>query len=81
MDTIDNENLLLASRNVKRAKVVGANGVNIYDVLYHEKLVFSRSAAETLSSLLDPKTTAKAEGAADEEAEPQAGAENEEEAA
>jgi large subunit ribosomal protein L4 len=79
VDTVDNENLLLASRNVKRAKVVGASGVNIYDVLYHEKLVLSRSAAETLSNLLDPKS--KSDGQGEEEAEPQADAQAEEEAA
>src|SRR5919206_2484340 len=55
VDTIDNDNLLLAARNVKGAKVVGAYGVNIYDVLYHEKLVLSRSAAEQLQAALDPK--------------------------
>lgn len=79
VDTVDNENLLLASRNVKRAKVVGASGVNIYDVLYHEKLVLSRSAAESLSNLLDPK--AKSDGKGEEEAEPQENAQAEEEAA
>lgn len=79
VDTVDNENLLLASRNVKRAKVVGASGVNIYDVLYHEKLVFSRSAAESLSNLLDPKS--KSDGRGEEEAEPQDSAQAEEEAA
>ena len=55
VDTIDNDNLLLASRNVKTAKVVGAAGVNIYDVLYHEKLVLTRSAAEALQAQLGPK--------------------------
>src|ERR1044072_3801070 len=33
VDTIENDNLLLASRNVKTAKAVGAAGGNIYDVL------------------------------------------------
>ncbi len=79
VDTLDNENLLLASRNVKRAKVVGASGVNIYDVLYHEKLVLSRSAAESLSNLLDPKS--KSDGKGEEEVEPQENAQAEEEAA
>lgn len=79
VDTVDNENLLLASRNVKRAKVVGASGVNIYDVLYHEKLVLSRSAAESLSNLLDPKS--KSDGKGEEEVEPQENAQAEEEAA
>jgi large subunit ribosomal protein L4 len=55
VDTIDNDNLLLASRNVKGAKVVGAAGVNIYDVLYHEKLILTRAAAEALQAQLDPK--------------------------
>jgi large subunit ribosomal protein L4 len=79
VDTLDNESLLLASRNVKRAKVVGASGVNIYDVLYHEKLILSRSAAESLSNLLDPKS--KSDGKGEEDAEPQENAQAEEEAA
>ena len=75
VDTIDNVNLLLASRNVKTAKVVGAGGLNIYDILYHEKLVMSRSAAEQVEALLDPKKSSAAvaesgdaEGAQEEEA-------------
>ena len=69
VDTIDNDNLLLAARNVKGAKVVGAYGVNIYDVLYHQKLVLTRSAAETLQAQLDPKKAANtnaAEGSGEE---------------
>jgi len=67
VDAIDNENLLLASRNVRRAKVVGANGVNIYDVLYHEKLVMTRSAAEALQAQLGPdRKAAEASGEAEE---------------
>lgn len=79
VDTTDNEKLLRASRNVKRAKVVGASGVNIYDVLYHEKLVLSRSAAESLAQWLDPK--AKGNGKAEEESAPEDKARAEEEAA
>lgn len=60
VDNIDNDNLILASRNVKSAKVVGAYGVNIYDVLYHEKVVLTRSAAETLQAQLDPAQKASA---------------------
>ena len=47
--------LLRASRNVKRAKVVNSYGLNIYDLLYHEKLVLSRAAALELAELLDPQ--------------------------
>ena len=56
VDSLDNENLLRASRNVKRAKVVNSYSLNIYDLLYHEKLVLSRAAAQELSELLDPQS-------------------------
>jgi large subunit ribosomal protein L4 len=56
VDSLDNENLLRAARNVKRAKVVNSYGLNIYDLLYHEKLVLSRSAVEELVELLDPQS-------------------------
>jgi large subunit ribosomal protein L4 len=54
VDSPENDNLLLASRNVKHAKVVTSFGLNIYDLLYHEKLVVSRAAVEELNELLDP---------------------------
>ncbi len=66
VDSPENDNLLLASRNVKRAKVVNSFGLNIYDLLYHEKLVLSRAAVEELVDLLDPK---KKNGAAEEKEE------------
>ena len=66
VDTLDNETLLLASRNVRQAKVVGSGGLNIYDVLYHERLVVSRSAASQIEQLLAPR---KGAAAATEEAE------------
>src|ERR687894_2639202 len=57
VDALENDNLRLASRNLKkRAKVVNSHGLNIYDLLYHEKLVLSRAAAEELSTLLDPQS-------------------------
>jgi large subunit ribosomal protein L4 len=55
VDTIDNNNLLLSSRNVKGAKVIGSNGLNVYDVLYHEKLLVSRSAVDQITRALDPQ--------------------------
>jgi large subunit ribosomal protein L4 len=76
VDTIDNDKLLLASRNVRGAKVIGAAGLNIYDVLYHEKIVMSRSAAEAVEQQLGPK---KASASTTEVAEN--GAQAEEEAA
>ena len=55
VDSLDNANLILASRNVRNTKVVNSFGVNIYDLIYHEKLVISKSAVEELGQLLDPK--------------------------
>ncbi|MEO8434070.1 MAG: 50S ribosomal protein L4 [Pyrinomonadaceae bacterium] len=56
VDSLENTNLVLASRNVKRAKIVNSYGLNIYDLLYHEKLVLTRAAAEELAELLKPET-------------------------
>jgi large subunit ribosomal protein L4 len=66
VDSHDNDNLLLASRNVKRAKITTSRSLNIYDLLYHEKLVLSRTAAEELGDMLDPK---RRTGAHDDDAE------------
>lgn len=55
VDSLENTNLLLAARNVKRAKVVNSYGVNIYDLLYHEKLALTRSAVTELAAMLDPQ--------------------------
>lgn len=52
VDSLENDNLLLSSRNVRRAKVVNSFGLNIYDLLYHDHLVLSRSAAQELEQLL-----------------------------
>src|SRR3712207_6202796 len=66
VDSPENDNLLLASRNVKRAKVVTSFGLNIYDLLYHEKLVVSRAAIEELNELLDPNRKGASAAAAEE---------------
>jgi large subunit ribosomal protein L4 len=54
VDSLENTNLILASRNVKRTKIVNSYGLNIYDLLYHDKLVLTRAAAEELGELLKP---------------------------
>ncbi|MCA1849578.1 MAG: 50S ribosomal protein L4 [Acidobacteria bacterium] len=64
VDSLTNNNLLLAARNVKRTKIVASRGLNIYDLLYHEKLVLSRAAAEELARLLDPQAKDEGRGAA-----------------
>jgi large subunit ribosomal protein L4 len=70
VDSQDNTNLVLASRNVKRTKIVNSYGLNIYDLLYHDKLVLTRAAAEELGELLNPEM--KKASAAEPEAEPEA---------
>jgi large subunit ribosomal protein L4 len=55
VDSLDNENLIRSSRNIQKMKVTNSYGVNIYDLLYHEKLIVSRTAAEELAHLLDPE--------------------------
>jgi large subunit ribosomal protein L4 len=55
IDSLDNANLILSSRNVQKTKVTNSFGLNIYDIIYHEKLVISKSAVEELNDLLDPK--------------------------
>jgi len=56
VDSLENENLIRASRNVQRTKVVNSFGLNIYDLLYHDKLILSRAAASELEQLLGSKT-------------------------
>lgn len=70
VDSLKNDNLLLAARNVKRTKIVSSRGLNIYDLLYHEKLIVSLAAMQELNRALDPHAAASggAEGDNVEEA-------------
>jgi large subunit ribosomal protein L4 len=52
VDSLDNENLILSTRNFQRAKVVNSFALNIYDLLYHEKVVLSKAAVGELEQLL-----------------------------
>ena len=61
VDSLENENLILAARNVKRAKVVNSYGLNIYGLLYHEKLVLTRGAVDELVARLDPQSRSDSE--------------------
>jgi large subunit ribosomal protein L4 len=55
VDSLKNTNLMLASRNVQTAKVVNSYGVNIYDLVNHQKLVLTRKTAEELTGILRPR--------------------------
>ena len=79
VDSLENVNLWLAARNVKRTKVVNSYSLNIYDLLYHEKLVLSRTAVDELAGLLDPvKRNAGGATENDEAATENAGGQEEE---
>src|SRR5439155_15224734 len=54
VDSLDNANLVLSSRNVQKAKVPNSFGLNIYDLVFHDKLLLSKTAIEELNKLLDP---------------------------
>jgi large subunit ribosomal protein L4 len=58
VDSLDNENLILSTRNVRSAKVVNSFALNIYDLLYHEKVIISEAAIKELEQLLGPKAAA-----------------------
>ena len=47
-----NRNLELSSRNVASIKLTHGHEVNIYDVLSHDRLIFSRAAIEALAARL-----------------------------
>ncbi|MEP6924323.1 MAG: 50S ribosomal protein L4 [Pyrinomonadaceae bacterium] len=54
VDSLDNANLIRSARNVQKTKITNSYGMNIYDLLYHEKLVLTQTAVQELSELLDP---------------------------
>jgi large subunit ribosomal protein L4 len=61
VDSLDNANLVRSSRNVQKTKVTNGYGLNIYDVLYHERLLVSKTAIEELTRFLDPNRETETE--------------------
>src|SRR4026209_1383500 len=55
VDSLKNTNLMLASRNVQSTKVVNSYGVNIYDLLNHQKVVLTPRSVEELTEILKPR--------------------------
>src|SRR6266853_6972261 len=55
VDSLKNTKLMLASRNVQTAKVVNSYGVNIYDLINHQKVVLTPKAVEELTGILQPR--------------------------
>jgi large subunit ribosomal protein L4 len=52
VDSRDNENFLLASRNVRNWKVVDPLAINVYDVMNHGTLVFTKTALSRVVATL-----------------------------
>ncbi len=52
VDIVDNRNLTLSVRNLPNIKRVSSLSVNIYDLLSHEQLVFSKDAIVQLQEIL-----------------------------
>src|SRR2546428_8040434 len=55
VDSLKNTKLMLASRNVQTAKVVNSYGVNIYDLVNHQKVVLTPKTVEELTGILRPR--------------------------
>src|SRR5438045_4594294 len=55
VDSLKNTKLMLASRNVQSAKVVNSYGVNIYDLVNHQKVVLTPRTVEELVGILKPR--------------------------
>jgi ribosomal protein L4 len=51
VDSLDNHNLV-SSRNLRDITYVSASGVNVYDLLTHERLALTREAASALDKQL-----------------------------
>jgi large subunit ribosomal protein L4 len=47
-----NENIMLSARNIPGVTVVTANGINVLDVLNHDKLVMTKAAVEKVEEVL-----------------------------
>ena len=78
VDSLDNENLILSTRNVQSTKVVNSFALNIYDLLYHEQLIISEAAVKELEQLLGTnKAEAVAPPAGEEKVEAAAGVDDE----
>ncbi|MBI4852605.1 MAG: 50S ribosomal protein L4 [Acidobacteria bacterium] len=52
VDVTDNRNLTLSARNLPNVKRISSLSVNVYDLLNHEQLVFSKEAIIQLQEIL-----------------------------
>ncbi|HXG64991.1 MAG TPA: 50S ribosomal protein L4, partial [Blastocatellia bacterium] len=52
VDSVENNNLALSSRNLPNVKFIRASSVNVYELLTHEKLAITREAVSQLDQQL-----------------------------
>jgi large subunit ribosomal protein L4 len=52
VDNADNKNLELSSRNLEGVKLVASRDVSVYDLLKHQQVLLSETAAKKLSEAL-----------------------------
>ncbi len=52
VDSHENKNLFLSLRNIPLVKAIDQNKVNVYDVLNHESVIFTRKAFDSLMERL-----------------------------
>lgn len=52
VDSLDNRNLILASRNLQRVNHTNSFGINIFNILVHEQIVVSKSAIGEIEKIL-----------------------------
>lgn len=53
---LENDNLKLSARNLKKAKYLFASAVNVYDILDHDKLVITKSALDAVIARVQGET-------------------------
>ncbi|HUK30293.1 MAG TPA: 50S ribosomal protein L4 [Candidatus Acidoferrum sp.] len=75
VETGENHNLELASRNLDGVKLSLSHDLQPYDLLRHDRLMLSKDAAERLSAALGPKDGSQPMAAAKESAKPAPAAE------
>jgi large subunit ribosomal protein L4 len=53
VDSLEHENIILAVRNLDKVKVIDTDGLNVYDILLHNKLVFLSSVVSKVEERLE----------------------------
>ncbi|MGA1874383.1 MAG: 50S ribosomal protein L4 [bacterium] len=53
VDSLEHEKIILAVRNLEKVKVIDIDGLNVYDILLHNKLVFFSSVVRKVEERLE----------------------------